>query len=541
MFQTQNKSQMLYFDIAPVPMLILDEQGDIVHINRECQKLLRLPQTRHHIDDFTSSAVWQEIKQHFSTTIAFTSPEPFSKVITFGASSCTYTLNVSAEISSPSLTYIAAFSLNQEAVNIGGFSIDRLPCGMAVVDADGYFLDVNSAFYSLLGYDTEELKTKTDFELTYSSDANCEHPLRQRLALHGAGGGHYHVDKRYIHKHGHQLWVRTFVSAVEDDHTGSVCFIISVFDIHEEKQLQDVIATSERRFRVIAENVSSVVWISGADPMRLFYVNKCYETVWEEPSESLYGDPRAFLNKIHPSEREIAAETRFSSSTDSWFMNYRLLFPDGRIKHIRDSGHCVFDGNDELIYRVGTLTDITAEIVQRDTVVNMAQKLRQLVEYDSLTGIKSRHAIMNDIRETYETFSMTGDPSLLVYIDADGFKGINDTFGHDVGDQVLVKIAEHLTRNIRDSDVAGRIGGDEFVVLFRHTAKSEVPQILERLCQDINSEGLPNNITVTLSLGEKELTPDVLSAEQWLSDADQTMYQNKRRKKQAQSHQISTL
>ncbi|OEE62952.1 diguanylate cyclase [Enterovibrio norvegicus FF-33] len=539
MFQTQNQSQMLYFDIAPVPMLILNELGEIVHSNRECQNILRFEQTSSHIDDCLSAGVWLDIKRHFSMPPVFTPPEPFSKVIKFTCSNASYSLNVSVADTSSGVTYVAALTLHSKEVAPGGVAMDRLPFGMAVVDSDGHFLDMNQAFYQLLGYREEELKTKKDFDLTYVSDANSEKPLRHNLI--GRGGQQYHVDKRYIHKHGHQLWVRTFVSAVSDDVSGDMKFIISVFDIHEEKQLQDVIATSERRFRVIAENVSSVVWISGADPMRLFYVNKCYDNVWEESAESLYGDPRAFLKKIHPAERELASVTRFSSSTDSWNVNYRLLFPDGRIKHIRDSGHCVFDGNSELIYRVGTLTDITSEIVQRDNVVTMAQQLRQLVEYDSLTGIKSRHAIMNDIRETYQQFSMTGDPSMLVYIDADGFKGINDSFGHEVGDQVLVKIAEHLTSNIRDSDVAGRIGGDEFVVLLRHTAQSEVPQILERLCRDINSEGLPINIAVTLSLGEKELCSNILSAEQWLSEADQTMYHNKREKKKARSQHLSTL
>ncbi|OEE77290.1 diguanylate cyclase [Enterovibrio norvegicus FF-162] len=539
MFQTQNQSQMLYFDIAPVPMLILNELGEIVHSNRECQNILRFEQTSSHIDDCLSAGVWLDIKRHFSMSPVFTPPEPFSKVIKFTCSNASYSLNVSVADTSSGVTYVAALTLHSKEVAPGGVAMDRLPFGMAVVDSDGHFLDMNHAFYQLLGYREEELKTKKDFDLTYVSDANSEKPLRHNLI--GRGGQQYHVDKRYIHKHGHQLWVRTFVSAVSDDVSGDMKFIISVFDIHEEKQLQDVIATSERRFRVIAENVSSVVWISGADPMRLFYVNKCYDNVWEESAESLYGDPRAFLKKIHPAERELASVTRFSSSTDSWNVNYRLLFPDGRIKHIRDSGHCVFDGNSELIYRVGTLTDITSEIVQRDNVVTMAQQLRQLVEYDSLTGIKSRHAIMNDIRETYQQFSMTGDPSMLVYIDADGFKGINDSFGHEVGDQVLVKIAEHLTSNIRDSDVAGRIGGDEFVVLLRHTAQSEVPQILERLCRDINSEGLPINIAVTLSLGEKELCSNILSAEQWLSEADQTMYHNKREKKKARSQHLSTL
>ncbi|WP_028022529.1 diguanylate cyclase [Enterovibrio calviensis] len=530
MFQIQNHSQMLYFDIAPVPMLILNELGEIVHGNRECQSTLRFQNGSHHLDGYFSVGVWDDIKHYFASSPSLSQFEPFHKVVSLSQSNKPCQLKVSLDTSASSNIYIVAISeCAKHEKSDDELKMDGLPYGMAVVDPEGQFVTINKAFYRLLGYSEYELKGKSDFELTFESDANSEKPLRRQLLSECRE--HYQVDKRYIHKNGHQIWVRTFVSAVPSDSMGSINFVVSVFDIHEEKQLQDVISTSERRFRIIAENVSSVVWISAPDPMRLFYANRCYNNIWEEPAESLYGDPRAFLNRVHPSDRDLAASTRFSSSTDSWSVNYRLLFPDGRTKHIRDSGHCVFDGNHELIYRVGTMTDITSEIDQRDTVVTMAHHLRKLVEYDSLTGIKSRHAIMNDIRETYQQYAMTGDPSMLVYIDADGFKGINDTYGHKIGDEVLVKIAEHLTSNIRDSDVAGRIGGDEFVVLLRHTAQSEVPQILERLCQDIHSDGLPSDITVSLTLGEKELTSDIQSAEQWLSVADQTMYQNKRRKK----------
>ncbi|SKA50817.1 GGDEF domain-containing protein [Enterovibrio nigricans] len=182
-----------------------------------------------------------------------------------------------------------------------------------------------------------------------------------------------------------------------------------------------------------------------------------------------------------------------------------------------------------MVYRVGTLTDITFEIDQRDTMMVMAKRLRELVDFDSLTGIKSRHAIMSDVEDAYHQYTKNGDPSVLVYFDANGFKVINDTFGHEVGDRVLISIANHLTSNIRDTDVAGRIGGDEFVVLLRHAAQKEVPHILERLSGEISSPGLPEGVKISLSLGAVELTSDIASADQWLSNADVSMYENKRK------------
>lgn len=536
----QSQSQLHFFDNAPVPMFLLNASGDVIHTNRACEGLFRYSSREWALDDIMSTPVWQESSTYFN---ASQEPReklsPYTRLVRFADNRKLYVLKMSIADTKPSYTYIAALTPYQNDDSVNEALLNRLPMGMVRIDASGQFINANQAFLRLLGYEEEEaLLKQTEFDVTFEADANREKPLRAGLEL--GCSAQYRLDKRYVHKKGHHIWARTFVSCVTCQITQQTQFLIAVFDIHEEKQLHEVIATSERRFRAIAENVSSVVWISGPDPMRLYYVNRCFNTVWEERVEALYGDAKAFLDRVHPADRDLVARTRFCDSHDSWRINYRLLFPDGRIKHIRDSGNSVFDGNGDLIYRVGTQTDITAEVDQRDSVVVMAKKLRELVEYDTLTGIKSRHAIISDVRDTYQEFTVTGDPSVLVYIDADGFKAINDTYGHEIGDKVLVCIAEHLTRNIRESDVAGRIGGDEFVVLLRHTAQSEIPQILERLGRDIECEYLPPNMRVAISLGAKELTPDVLSSEQWLSDADKTMYLNKRERKMSHTnHAVS--
>lgn len=529
MFQTQTLPQMQFFELAPVPMILLNDLGEIVQGNRECNQLFRIREGDRHIDGYLNAGIWNEATQYFGIVSNTPEYEPFTKLVRLAHNKNIYVLKVNLVSTVPSNMYVAALSLYQQDDDLNEALLAGLPVGMVRVDTEGQLITVNPAFLALLGYEEKEIIEHSEYDLTFPSDANSEKPLRESLTL--SLGGQYRVDKRYLHKNGYQIWVRTFVSSIVCQYTGQQQFLIAVLDINEEKQLQDAIITSERRFRAIAENVSSVVWISAADPMRLFYVNKRYSSIWEESVEKLYRDPCAFLQKVHPSERDLAKETRFTPSTGSWNINYRLIFEDGRVKHIRDSGNCVFDGNGDLIYRVGTLTDITAEIDQRDTVVVMAKKLRELVEFDSLTGIKSRHAIMTDIQEAYKDFAAITDPSVLVYIDADGFKSINDSFGHEVGDKVLIAIADHLTSNIRESDVAGRIGGDEFVVLLRHTAKAEIPHILERLKCDIECEGLPDGMNVSISLGAIELSPSVVSAEQWLSEADKTMYQHKRERK----------
>ncbi|MDD1779598.1 diguanylate cyclase [Enterovibrio sp. ZSDZ35] len=539
MFKSQSPSQLPYFDLAPVPMLLINEHGEIVHINGEGFNLLRsvVSDEIATLDGCMARGQWADVKRFFDIAINAKTDTIYRNILRLKGQSINHLMTVSIASSSPNPLYVAAFSPYYDTFT-SKIDIDQMPMCMAIVNDQGRYEQINPAFCQLVGYELDELIGAKEDNISFCSDANSEKPLRVRLSQNDES--HYSVEKRYIHKNGHQIWVRTFVTQVSAAKDRKL-YVVAVVNIHEEKQLQEVISTSERRFRAIAENVSSVVWISASDPMRLLYVNKCYATIWEESVDKLYTDPRSFLNRIHPNDRELAAEMRFSSSTESWSINYRLVFPDHRVKHVRDSGHCVFDGNGELIYRVGTLTDITYEIDQRDTMMVMAKKLRDLVDFDSLTGIKSRHAIMTDVEDAYHQYTQNGKPSVLVYFDANGFKAINDTYGHEVGDRVLISIADHLTSNIRDTDVAGRIGGDEFVVILRHAAQKEVPQILERLSGEITSPGLPDEVRISLSLGAVELTSEIDSVEEWLSSADGSMYENKRKFKRARYPSIRTV
>lgn len=525
MFQANAYLELPYFDMAPVPLLLLNERGEIIHSNRESVLLFHVKPLHSTLDDCLSQSVWQSISDHFVSSSQKMDPHPFKKIIHLKNSDQKYLIKISLNVSRPAKIFVVAFIPYQREPHIDFTLLESLPVSMAIVDGSGHFLKMNQAFCRLLGYQSDELLDMKDEQVTYLPDTEKESALRRDTILKSSSG--YQLDKRYLNKEGERVWVRTFVSLIAEV-SSSATFLIAAFDIHQEKQFQELIVTSESRFRTMAENVRCVVWMSAFDPMSLLYVNRCYGDVWEEPVASLYCDARAFLNKIHASEKERVIQTRFSSSTEPWSINYRLNFEDGRIKHIRDTGHCVFDGKGALMYRVGTLTDITAEIQQCDQMTVMAKKLRKLVDFDTLTGIKSRRAIMTDIDDAFQHYTLSGETSVLVYIDADEFKLINDSYGHEIGDQVLRMISEHLERNIRESDVVGRMGGDEFVILLRQTSLADIPPVLDRISGKIEGSTLPDDLVVSVSLGAIELSSSIYTPDHWLSEADKTMYQNKR-------------
>ena len=124
--------------------------------------------------------------------------------------------------------------------------------------------------------------------------------------------------------------------------------------------------------------------------------------------------------------------------------------------------------------------------------------------------------------------SRLGRPVTVLYVDLDGFKRINDTYGHTAGDEALRRMARALRDNFRASDVIARVGGDEFVVLCSSTAPAEVPQLLERLAAAVQASNRATPWTLAYSVGHLDYDPtrhpDVASL---VADADAMMFQVK--------------
>jgi diguanylate cyclase (GGDEF)-like protein len=133
-----------------------------------------------------------------------------------------------------------------------------------------------------------------------------------------------------------------------------------------------------------------------------------------------------------------------------------------------------------------------------------ASALRNLADHDQLTGAANRALLKRRLPE----FLVAG-PGLLIFIDLDGFKAVNDTYGHQVGDAVLRAVTERLGAIVRETDTIARIGGDEFVVLLHGSNPSEAPvvaqRILDDLCRPVTLESC--TISVGASIGVVVLDP----------------------------------
>ena len=153
--------------------------------------------------------------------------------------------------------------------------------------------------------------------------------------------------------------------------------------------------------------------------------------------------------------------------------------------------------------------------------------LEYLSQHDGLSGLYNRAHWERLVRAEFARFRRQGEPAVLVMADLDHFKRINDLHGHAAGDLAISRFASALTRVLRETDVCGRYGGEEFGVLLPMTSAEAVRDVLDRLRRDLHDQPLLDNVLVTASFGVAELTADVPNVEAWLRLADQMLYRAK--------------
>nr|WP_315183744.1 diguanylate cyclase [uncultured Albidiferax sp.] len=158
-----------------------------------------------------------------------------------------------------------------------------------------------------------------------------------------------------------------------------------------------------------------------------------------------------------------------------------------------------------------------------------SQVLEHQSQHDGLSGLYNRSHWEQLVRSEFARFRRQSQPAVLVMADLDHFKRINDLHGHAAGDQAIRRFATALQRVLRETDVCGRYGGEEFGLLLPMTSASAARDVLDRLRRNLHDQPLLDGVLVTASFGVAELTADVPTVEAWLRLADQMLYRAKHR------------
>jgi len=180
------------------------------------------------------------------------------------------------------------------------------------------------------------------------------------------------------------------------------------------------------------------------------------------------------------------------------------------------------------VNQIGVLIyDVTDIAVNKMKLEDANSKLQILSRTDHLTQLNNRGAWEGDLEKEFHRIKRSKRPSCVVMFDIDHFKKINDTYGHQAGDEVIRRTSKILKETMRMSDLAGRYGGEEFGIILTDTNAANALVFTERLRQRIEAEVIEYEefkIKITISLGISELTEDCESYQSWLEQSDKALY-----------------
>ncbi len=276
------------------------------------------------------------------------------------------------------------------------------------------------------------------------------------------------------------------------------------------------------QYRLIVELSPNMIWRAGLDTL-CDYFNTTWLNFTGRTLEQEAGT--GWAEGVHPDDFDDCLKIYLDSFAlrESFEMEYRLRRHDGEWRWINDRGVPFYNDEKEFSGYIGSCMDVTDKVE--------GQKMRELAQRDGLTGIKNRQYFEQLAKVEFSRAKRFGTDLCITMIDIDAFKMINDTYGHFAGDLVLKEVARIIAGSVREFDIAGRYGGDEFIVLLSNIDKAAADGIIMRVDAAIKEIQINYNgqlIHVSASFGTCQLTMEE-TLEKVIIEADKMLYENKKK------------
>ncbi len=389
------------------------------------------------------------------------------------------------------------------------------PDVIAIIDASGDLTYTSPSSHAMLGYRPHELVGTSAFDLV--------HPVDQVSAAEGFTSTMASADSRPVpvlvrlrHEHGH--WIETEIIGVNHlDDPEIAGMVLTIRDVSASMRTEEALRMSEERYRLIVELAREGICMIDEREGTTFANRALADLLDTTVNELLDGSLLDFIDVDDRAEARI----RIAGPDDEARAEHdlRIVTREGRLvwARIRASAISHHDGT----YR-GAIVFV-ADVTERRA---LEEQLAEEARRDPLTGVANRKELFEVLTPILEQGSLTA----ALYVDLDGFKDVNDRFGHTLGDELLCTVAGRLRGAIRVIDTLARVGGDEFVVICRDLESAdEAVAIGERIREVLaHPFGLAvGPVAVDASIGIAfGRGPD---ADDLLARADQALYRAKRK------------
>lgn len=400
-------------------------------------------------------------------------------------------------------------------------------------DLSGVITTFNVGAQRMLGYTADEVvgqHTPLLFhdrqEVAEREQRLCEH-LGRRVhgfeALVAGALGLQDSDARdwsYHCKNGRRLTVNLLVTAMRDPDGVPQGYLGVAIDVSAERQAREALLDQQALLNKLSAQVPGVIYqyLLRPDGSSCFpWCSEGVRQIYEVAPEDVRDDASEVFGRILPEEKETVSLSirRSAQQLSPWCEEFRVQLPSRGLRWLRGEAlpERLADGS---VLWHGYITDISAGKA-------IEEELRQLAVTDPLTGVFNRRHFQLRLEEHLQLAQRIAAPLALIMLDIDYFKLVNDTHGHDVGDEVLRELCRRLGQRLRRTDVLCRIGGEEFVVICPGSRGDQARDLAESLWQVVREKPFPivGQVTASFGVASWQVADD---ADSLLCRADEGVY-----------------
>ena len=405
----------------------------------------------------------------------------------------------------------AEIALQQSEVNFRSL-VDGVPFGTVLLETDGSTSHVNRAFQDLLGYTQVDVPdVATWWHKAYPDTDYRERVMREWQELVMAPVSAERTEKTFRVRcaNGDDKEISFVIVTLPDNRR-----LVTLSDITRRRQ-------AERQLKLTASvfsHTSEGIMICDRHA-RIVDVNQGFSRITGYSRTEVIGQTPRLLSSNHHPQEFFDQMRQTLDSTGQWTGDIWNRHKGGSLYVERLTISVVLDEAGSASHYVCVFSDITSDKLHE-------QELERIAHFDPLTGLPNRLLLGDRLAQAMAQTQRAGNSLAVCYLDLDGFKPVNDTYGHQAGDLVLIETAQRLKGCLRGGDTVTRLGGDEFVLLLTVEGQSECETALTRTLEAVAQPMLVGGqkIELSASLGVTLFPADHSEPEVLLEHADKAMY-----------------
>ena len=395
-------------------------------------------------------------------------------------------------------------------------AVEQSPASIVITDLTGAIEYVNPKFTEITGYTSAEVAGQSPRVLkSGESTPEVYEGLWNTILSGEVWKGEFHNKK----KNGELFWEQASISPIKDDQGVVTSFVAVKEDITGRKQAEEKLHLAASVFTHAREGIM----ITSADGA-IIDVNDAFCGITGYSRDEVLGRNPRLLSSNHQETEPYAAMKRDLDEKGHWYGELWNRRKNGEVYAVIQSISAVKDAQGNTRQYVALISDITP-------FKEHERQLEYIAHYDALTSLPNRVLLADRLHQGMAQARRRRQWLAVAFLDLDGFKAINDNYGHEAGDQLLIAVANSLKQTLREGDTIARIGGDEFVVILLDLADIEtsipmLTRLLAAAAQPVQFGELTLQVSASLGVTFYAQEEDI-DADQLLRQSDQAMYQAK--------------